>query len=144
MVLTRPVTKTTISTTTFGQPVYDILKNLSTPVWTNVTMSTGFEQFGGSYKTLAYLEVGRMVILQGMIKTLNDLPGVATICATIPVAIAPPATILTSAYGGAAAGEFIAIRADLESAGNIKVRSFGTKPVIAGQYISFDSIWVRA
>lgn len=144
MVLVRPVTKTKISTAEFGHPVYDILKNLAAPVWTNATPATGFEQFGGTYKNLAYLEIGRLVILQGMLKTLNDVTTTVVICATIPVAIAPPATVLTGCFAGLAGGYLGTVRADIEAGGNIKVRGTPTSTIAAGQYISFDSLWVRA
>lgn len=144
MVLTRPVTKTKISTVDFGIPVYDILKNLSVPAWVDVTMSTGFEQFGGSYKRLQYLEVGRMVLFQGMIKTLNDLPTVATVCCSIPVSIAPPATVLTGCFAPPTNVGFGAIRTDIEAAGTIKIRSPQAANIVpAGQFIVFDTYWVR-
>lgn len=145
MAFLRPVTKTVISSTEFGQPVWDILHNLDTPAWVNVTMSTGFEQFGGTYKNLAYLEVGKQVFLQGMIRTLNDIPTVATTCATIPASIAPPTTIITGAFSPfTAAPYFGTIRVDIDNAGTIKVRSnHSTILVPASQYVSFQVQWVR-
>lgn len=69
MVLTRPVTKTKISTTDFGQPVYDWIVANTPTVWTNVTFQNGWANFGGSQPPCQYRKTGDMVSVRGVIKS---------------------------------------------------------------------------
>lgn len=144
MALVRPVTGTKISTVSFGQPVYDILKNADTPNWIECTPAAGFSQFGGGYKPLSFLQLGKLIFLQGMLRNAADLPSSLTTVATYPTTIAPQYRVLTMCVGGIASGGVPGlVRVNIELNGNIAVQQ-GQQPVIANQYLSFDTVWTVA
>lgn len=69
MALTRPVTKTVISATDFGQPVYDWITARTPESWSNVTFINGWSNYEtGSYDSCQFRKVGDMVNIRGFIK----------------------------------------------------------------------------
>jgi len=64
MVLTRPVTQTKISTTDFGQPVYDWIMANTPTAWTNLALINGWTNKGGASPPSRYRKIGDMVTVQ--------------------------------------------------------------------------------
>jgi hypothetical protein len=63
MVLTRPITKTKISTTEFGHPVYDwIVANTPTP-WVNLTYANGWVNLAAPRPGTRYRKIGDVLML---------------------------------------------------------------------------------
>lgn len=100
MVLLRPVTKTIISTTEFGQPVYDWIMANSPSAWQTLTMQNGWTPYAvGSYPPCSFRRLGNMLQLRGM--TSGGVPGNVP-CATLPAGFRPLYTyeVLTYQYNG--------------------------------------------
>lgn len=96
MPITRPTTKTIISTTGWGIPITDEVNRLTTDlastkptVWTAVTFTNGWANFGGGYQTAQYRKIGDMVYVRGTISG----GAVATSPFTLPAGFRPPAVM---------------------------------------------------
>lgn len=70
MVLVRPVTRTRISTETFGHPVFDWITANTPTAWTTATLQNGWVH---EYP-MQYRKVGDVVFIRGTIKdgTMNS------------------------------------------------------------------------
>lgn len=103
MAITRPTTKTVISTTNFGIPVVDEVNRLGTVItptaWTDVTFQNGWVNYGGVYAPVQKRKVGDIVYLRGVMKS-----GLTNNTAfTLPVGFRPPMKLQ---WAGQAAGQF--------------------------------------
>lgn len=98
MAITRPVTRTIISTTGWGIPITDAVNALATePGWTNITYMNGFTTYSG-YAPLSYRKVGDLVFLRGGV-----VPGpVNTPMGQLPPTVRPQynVEVITYGYGG--------------------------------------------
>lgn len=146
MGLVRPVTKTLISSTNFGQPVYDMLLALQAAMvpgpWINLTMATGWGQWvGGGYDFCgARLEQnGTVMRLRGMaLRTGAQLvPGDLSTVASYPVsfpAVSQGRLIQIGMHNGSTRGDIFPTRSiQFVPNGNFATQSF----------ISFDGITVQ-
>ena len=95
MPITRPVTKTIISTTQWGIPITDEVNALRTEldalrptVWTNVTLQNGWTNVGGQ-QAMQYRKIGDVVYLRGLIGG-GTIP---SIFGLLPVGFRPPVSL---------------------------------------------------
>jgi hypothetical protein len=119
MAITRPTSKSIISTTQWGIPITDAVNANTTDIaalkptaWTAITLSNGWTNYGGAYPTAAVIRQGNFCTMRGMLS-----PGtltLGTVVGTIPVGFRPPGTVEAIVYTYAARVWFaqIAIRSD--------------------------------
>lgn len=88
MVLTRPVTRTKISTATFGHPVYDWIVANTPTAWTGVTFQNGWGNVAG-IQPVQYRKIGDLIYLRG--RMANGTLGATAF--HLPLGFRPPATI---------------------------------------------------
>lgn len=93
MAITRPVSRTTISTTDWGIPVTDELNRLTTwqlaqvpTPWVNVTFQNGWTVWTGN---TSYRKIGDMVYIRGTAAS----GAVGTTIFTLPTTFRPPAQL---------------------------------------------------
>lgn len=89
MVLLRPVTRTKISTETFGHPVYDWIVANTPAAWVTMTLQNGWVTFGSGRPPTRYRKQGDMVFLQVAVKSGAS----GTAIATLPAGYRPPYTL---------------------------------------------------
>lgn len=107
MPITRPVTKTIISSPAWGIPITDQVNanttdiaNLKPTAWTNVTFLNGWLNYGSPYQVVQYRRVGDIVSLRGIAKG-----GAAFVpIFTLPVGFRPPGQIQFAVDAGNAHG----------------------------------------
>lgn len=99
MAITRPVTRTIISTPDFGIPVTDQLNNLPWSPWQNLTMQNGWQNYPGYAVAGVRRSVGMDLLqLRGMVHS----GGQNTVIAVLPAGYRPASTfeLLTYVYAG--------------------------------------------
>lgn len=103
MAILRPVTKTLISSSSWGVPITDEVNRLSplvdgrTPTaWTNVAFTNGWSNQGGGSQGVQYRKSGDMVQMRGQMG--NGVMG--SVAFTLPSGFRPPALFMlpTGAY----------------------------------------------
>lgn len=90
MAFIRPVTLTKISSTTFGQPVFDWITANTPTAWTAVTFTNGWSSFGSGYQPVQYRKIGDIVYCRGTLSTGTG----ATVAFTLPAGFRPPLTLV--------------------------------------------------
>lgn len=145
MAITRPVTRTVISTAQWGVPITDAVNTLRTdvdklatsPAWVNITYTNGFSTYPG-YAPLSYRMVGNLVFLRGGL-----VPGATNVpMGTLP-AEARPANdmeVITYAY----IADIRAVQFIVKANGQMSWGQPQSVPGTAG-YISAQIIpWLKA
>lgn len=94
MAITRPVTKTLISTAAWGIPITDQVNANAADIvaakptlWTPVTFMNGFSNYGSGFQTVQYRKIGDIVYVRGLMAG----GALSTICFQLPVGFRPPA-----------------------------------------------------
>lgn len=101
MAITRPVTKTIISTTDFGIPVVDAVNANTDAIaalqptgWIDIAYMNGFSTYPG-YAPLSYKKIGNLVFLRGGV-----IPqGTNVVMGVLPVAVRPQYNVEVPTYG---------------------------------------------
>lgn len=126
MAITRPVTKTIISTTDFGIPVADQINALQTAVaalqptpWANLTLVNGFTHESGNVPA-QYRKVNNCVELRS---SVSGIQPAGILMTTLPVGFRPDPSvaiqrIVAFCYSGSLPGT-VPVRADITSSGGI-------------------------
>lgn len=129
MALVRPVTKTIISTTEFGHPVYDWIAANTPTAWTQLPFLNGWQNFGSGYAALRYRKIGDIVYIQGAAKggSAPPSPGQISI-GMLPAGFRPVvATINVVLFGGSDTWGGMG-RLDVWSDGNVMVVASSAMP----------------
>lgn len=134
MGLIRPVTRTVISTTDFGQPVYDwIMANAITP-WVNLPLSNGWVTTSAA---AAYCKIGPVTYLRGSVGSGTSTPG--TVIGTLPAGFRSPVSLQRATVYFYA--QWYATEIDIYPDGRITMGA--TAPVGTPNYLSLDISFVN-
>lgn len=150
MAITRPVTKTLISTTAWGIPVTDqvnanttALAALQPTAWTLLPVVNGWLYEGGGVHAGSYRKVGDMVQIRGGLTRTGLLQNAAVF--QLPVGFRPTALLRIGVFAmQAASGGIWIMRADMASDGNFSVTDYSpssglTNPTLFLNGISFST-----
>lgn len=92
MAITRPVTKTLISTTAWGIPITDQVNTNTTDIaalkptaWISATLMNGWTNYGGGFTPVSYCKIGTIVYIRGLMSG-GTMPSVAFV---LPVGYRP-------------------------------------------------------
>lgn len=144
MAITRPVTKTIISTTDWGIPITDEVNRLTTvaagitaPTWVTPTLLTGFGNVSGNCP-FQYAVVGNMVFMRGMVQ--NNTGAIMQAYVNIANALPKPATY-DFIFGGIVTSTTIndgrQLRGKVAVAdGSVQIGTSSTNPVAVGGWFS--------
>lgn len=101
MAISRPATKTKISTSEWGFPVTDEVNRLTTwqlaqvpTAWVAPTLTGGWVNAGGAWQVVQYRKVGDMVQIRGAVKS----GAFFSQAFLLPVGFRPPADLDFNAY----------------------------------------------
>lgn len=120
MVLTRPVTRTKISTATFGHPVYDWITANTPTAWANLTLQNGWTIESG--QPLQYRKIGDLIYLRGRV---NHSAGSAfQPIATLPVGSRSP-VLVQIACGVVISGSWTAAAVQIGIDGTLQPMNHG-------------------
>jgi hypothetical protein len=124
MAITRPTTKTVISTTQWGVPITDEVNRLSpivdgrTPTaWTNVTLQNGWVNAPGY--TTQYRKIGDIVYLRGRVQGGT----MQTTCFTLPSGFRPPMQMDMATASADAGGNWIFGQIQIGTDGQVNPRT---------------------
>jgi hypothetical protein len=102
MAILRPITKTLISSASWGIPITDEVNRLTPLVdgakptaWTNFTMLNGWVTFD-TYQPAAYRKVGDMVQIRGIIASGSQ----NLACCVLPAGFRPPKDLIVPQLAG--------------------------------------------
>ena len=106
-----------------------------------VALATGFEDYGGSFGTVKYRRVGRMVMMRGLVRATSQRnTGTTHTMVNLPVGIRPSFAHLFTCLSSTSAGQ---ARVDALASGPLALNltANGAVALPAGGYISLAGVW---